>query len=346
MELGSEFNLRFYEQPAYDNFTEYIKEFNSLYTDGGRSALRILIYIYNFKSVLLPDFICESVIDCFADKQKSFYKINTDMSIDMDSLEELIKEKHADCLYLMHYFGKLQDKVSLERIVELKRKYGFTIIEDTTHSILTKAYTIGDFCVCSLRKWFPIPDGGVLYSKQKFKAARLSGSHIERIAKRLYAMELKTLYLRGFGDYNAEYRKLFSECEGALDEDFKNREISKASEGILTGLSIYEEQNKRLNNLKYIKKHVTNELIEFVIKDDNIVPLAVPIYIRNRDKLREYLINHNIFCAVHWPIVFNSGNRKQAEKISEMILSLPVDSRYDMKDLCYMCEILNAYREE
>ena len=36
MELGSEFNLRFYEQPAYDNFTEYIKEFNSLYTDGGR----------------------------------------------------------------------------------------------------------------------------------------------------------------------------------------------------------------------------------------------------------------------------------------------------------------------
>ena len=159
-------------------------------------------------------------------------------------------------------------------------------------------------------------------------------------------MELKTLYLRGFGDYNAEYRKLFSECEGALDEDFKNREISKASEGILTGLSIYEEQNKRLNNLKYIKKHVTNELIEFVIKDDNIVPLAVPIYIRNRDKLREYLINHNIFCAVHWPIVFNSGNRKQAEKISEMILSLPVDSRYDMKDLCYMCEILNAYREE
>ena len=52
MELGSEFNLRFYEQPAYDNFTEYIKEFNSLYTDGGRSALRILIYIYNFNLTL------------------------------------------------------------------------------------------------------------------------------------------------------------------------------------------------------------------------------------------------------------------------------------------------------
>lgn len=42
-------------------------------------------------------------------------------------------------------------------------RYGFSIVEDTTHSVFSVRRTIGDLCVCSLRKWFALPGGGALY---------------------------------------------------------------------------------------------------------------------------------------------------------------------------------------
>ena len=87
------------------------------------------------------------------------------MTIDIDDLKSKM-DSQVTVVYLMHYFGSVQNNEVLKYLENTKKKRGYTIIEDTTHSIFTKKRTVGDYCVCSLRKWFPITDGGVLYTEK------------------------------------------------------------------------------------------------------------------------------------------------------------------------------------
>ena len=65
MELGSEYHLNLDElSECGDNVFSYLNEYNCVYTDSGRSAIRLLSK--NMKGrILMPEYICESVINCF-----------------------------------------------------------------------------------------------------------------------------------------------------------------------------------------------------------------------------------------------------------------------------------------
>ena len=68
MEVGSEFNLTLNELLTVDNnLIDYLNSFaNSFLFDSGRSAIKVLAEKLGGKgTVLLPDYICESVIKCF-----------------------------------------------------------------------------------------------------------------------------------------------------------------------------------------------------------------------------------------------------------------------------------------
>ena len=95
---------------------------------------------------------------------------------ELDQLEELIQKHSVHVLYFMHYFGALQPEETRRRIAEWKETYGLTVIEDTTHSLFTAKKTVGDYCIASLRKWFPIPDGGVLYMDMEQRAVFMGGN--------------------------------------------------------------------------------------------------------------------------------------------------------------------------
>ena len=111
MELGSNFELDI-TQLSYkqDNIFSYLKDYHAVYTDSGRSALKILDKTLKKGIVLLPAYICESVIDVYKkDNQIRFYKINRDMTIDIDDLQSKM-DSQVTVVYLMHYFGSVQNQ--------------------------------------------------------------------------------------------------------------------------------------------------------------------------------------------------------------------------------------------
>ena len=66
------------------------------------------------------------------------------------------------------------------------------------------------------------------------------------------------------------------------------------------------------------------------------VPLFVPIFIKKdyRDRLRDYLIAHQIYCPVHWPISEYHRKVTNYEKtIYDEELSLICDQRYSREDM-------------
>ena len=94
MELGSEYNLDLSAlSTTSDNFFSHLSDIkHSFYYDSGRSALRMLVSLLNNNyKVFLPEYICESVINCFDRPKVQFYKINNDFSIDTDDLNSKLE---------------------------------------------------------------------------------------------------------------------------------------------------------------------------------------------------------------------------------------------------------------
>ncbi len=80
-------------------------------------------------------------------------------------------------------------------------------------------------------------------------------------------------------------------------------------------------------------------------KIENNIPIGFPILIDNRDKIRRELMLKSIYCPIHWdiresriPILF-----KDAYYLSERILTLPIDQRYNIEDMNRLVDTLCLY---
>lgn len=347
MELGSNFELDISNlEYCKDNTKQYLKDVNSIYTDSGRSAIKLLAKKMKKGKILLPAYICKSVIDCFVDQYEiDYYLINKNFEINLESLKQKLDE-NVVCVYLMHYFGKVQNEDVLELLRQKREKEHYLIIEDVTHSFLSQKYTIGDYQICSLRKWFAIPDGGVLYSKNSCKIGRLASEN-PNTGDVCEAMLLKYLYIHHKVDCNRVYRKKFVDYENLLDEQKKIYEISDISRIFMENISLERVGEIRKRNWNFLHEAIKNEFLDPVCKElaDNFVPFAFPVFVKERNRFRKYLIDHQIYCAVHWPIEIEEQKRVgNTQFLSEHMISLPIDQRYTLEAMKYMANIINQYR--
>jgi dTDP-4-amino-4,6-dideoxygalactose transaminase len=346
MELGSEFNLRLEDLHKVDHsIIDYLQNFHTIYFDSGRSALRMLTETMEYGEVLLPEYICDSVLQCFSAHRVRFYRLNERLEIDIEDLSSKVND-YTVAVYVMHYFGSLQPRPSLSALTKLKNQNDFIIIEDTTHSIFSNPQTVGDYCICSLRKWLAIPDGGILYSGRL--PHRITSMVPERNhdVNKSYAMILKTLFLDGKIESNTLHRKIFAESEERLDGRVEVRQISFLSELLLLCNNVQKLIQSRKENFMRIHQELSKSgLFPFVdISPKDHCPFTYPIKIGERDRLRQYLIERKIYCAVHWPLE-NSLLRYNniARQLSSEIISLPIDQRYSHQEMNYMIQAICEY---
>ena len=354
MELGSEFELEISSlSQKEDNLLQYLSSYNSIYMDSGRSATAVLNKVLKQGTILLPLYICESVINVYKEWFTiRFYKINKDFSVDIKDFEKKLKEGAA-IVYIMHYFGQLQDKDFLEYLLKKRAECGFVIIEDTTHSVFTKARTVGDYCVCSLRKWFPIMDGGILYSEKPLSAIVGQGIPHKNPSEKLNAMILKHLHIEGKLDCNRLYRKIFMDEEDKLDSQKEVYYMSDLSKCLLSYFSVSELMEKRKRNYQELDNIMKGIGVKGALEGEEFVPLCYPMYIENRDEFRKYLIDRQVYCAVHWPLENLESEQNGTDlkwddtaiQMSRNIISLPIDQRYDKKHMQYLGSLIKDYVE-
>lgn len=346
MELGSDFELNLSELHIKDDsIYHYLQEYHTIFFDSGRSASRVLNSEICPGTILLPDYICESVIQVYRNLFRiRYYHVNRDFLIDLDDFVRKI-DASVTVVYLMHYFGMVQHTEILETIISEKKKYGFTIIEDTTHSIFTKIRTIGDYCICSLRKWLPVTDGGVLYTDQGFKNICAEDIPVKSPSEKLTAMLLKRLYIEGRLDCNELYRNIFTNEEHKLDKQDQVYQISDISRSLLKYFSVSELVKRRKENYALLYETLRYKNMNTVMQCKEGVPLVCPVYIEDRDKFRAYLAKNHVYCAVHWPL---EGTEliygEDAVYRSEHMISLPIDQRYDIKHMEYLQKLVEEYK--
>ncbi len=350
MELGSEYHLSLSSlcKADYDLF-QYLSEFETVrFYDSGRSAIKVVsAALDRSERVLLPEFICESVINCFDGDSIDFYHLNSDFSVDIESLKNKMT-KSTRLIFLMHYFGAVQPKNVLSEIRSLAEKNSCIVLEDTTHSIFSAKRTIGDYVVASVRKWMPIAGGGVLYTLSDKLDLGNATYKKDCDNKRLTGMVMKDLFLHQGLECNKEYREIFKMCEESLDERIDIFQISDFSRFIISCMDIHDIIARRQSNYRYLLERLRKiKLSPEVEFEKTECPLVLPVRIKNRDAVRHLLMEHKVYCAVHWPFDgLMQEDRNFAKKNAEELISLPIDQRYSEKDMDYLADVLAECRGE
>ena len=326
----------------------YLNDFHKVFFASGRGALRALLRMINGKSALLPNYICQSVIVAFEQEGYTidFYQINADYSIDIESVKTLVLA--ADVLFIMHYFGFPQDQGILKTLKEACDKNSTVIVEDTTHSIFTLPLTCDTFAVSSLRKWFGLPDGAVAYSNDKcildIERFMVEDSNFTNL--RLIGMLQKHAYLSGSSEKPTLHLSLLESAENYLTRHPSLSCISEFSWQQLCGLKPKKMIECRRNNYKLLYDAISRGSINIAspVLDENTCPLFLVVKTDRRDALRLFLMEHQIFCPVHWPV--EDQRLLEDEGLRENFgnnLSIPIDQRYNNADMRYIAGVLQEF---
>ena len=100
-----------------------------LFFSHARIALKFGLELVDLKKgscILVPDFICEAVLQPLYDLNLIlvFYKTNGHFQTEQKLLEKQIKHNNAVAVMMVHYFGQPQD---IKFFLSISKKYNFKI---------------------------------------------------------------------------------------------------------------------------------------------------------------------------------------------------------------------------
>ena len=325
-------------------FNWFFDSEDGVFTFSGRTAIAIAIrdaiQTRKIEKAYLPSYCCSSMVQPFIDNGISYEFYDVDFN--GNEIEYHIdREKETDIVLIMMYFGaKIKEYDSL--IFSMQSK-GCIVIEDVTHILLSESICNrrADYCIASLRKWFPIPSGGLVLKKRgKLQIKPVIDSN-QCISEKIRAMHEKYDYLSGKSKDKESYLQKFDLFENSLNRFDSMLKIDSISQRLLESIDLDSIKFKRKRNASILY----NRLIgvgglrflnaDFISGKD--IPLFVPIMLptKMRNELREYLIARKIYCPIHWPAVEGTASGIRSNE-----LSLICDQRYDETDMNYMADLI------
>jgi hypothetical protein len=102
----------------------------------------------------------------------------------------------------------------------------------------------------------------------------------------------------------------------------------------------YNKNNyNRMNNFIYLKNNCILKPLCIVSKYIFTYPVICKTE-KERNKIKNILIKNNIYPMILWSTEFGI-NYKLNHNLSNKILCLPIDERYNYNDMKYICNIIN-----
>ncbi len=341
------FKKKKFDLDSYLNEKYFEKYF--YFTGGGYYSIFQIIKEIEFEDnqgILLPSYLCPTILIPFKKRhiKYNFYRINENLEIDINDLKKKIN-KNIKAVLFINYFGVPPKKEAISFLKEIKEKK-IILVEDIVHSFFSDIKLIGDYSFNSFRKFLPI-NGSIIISNNKMKYIHNSQSYTIYFFLKAIGQYLRMLdnELRIF-NFSKAFLKLF---RLANENYYKHTNINFNwyDKYFLSRFDINNLKTKRLNNYINMLKNFKSIALLGEIKD-NIVPSGFPIIIhKNRDKLRNYLIHHNIFCPIHWKLTdeINKNKFKESWFLSENILTLPINESVSNAEMKYLKQKMEEYYE-
>ena len=304
----------------------------------GRSGISLLVDHLSPPQVWMPSYLCGSMVKAVDQELTTlnFYEVDYDLSV--PSLEWLDNVQPNDLVVLIDYFGFPCDKTCATQA----KGRGAWVLEDASQALLSETTDyFSDFILFSPRKFLGIPDGGIIRVNcdVDFNDVDLQSPPANWWLKSFHATVLR----REFDLYggNRRWFELFQEtnAEGPIG----NYTISELSKMMLMHSFDYSKiAQKRIDNYQVLSEKL-NGLALFPNLPLGVVPLGFPVRMKNRDRLRRALFNHQIYPPVHWPLQGVVPEEfRDSHKLVNEIMTLPCDQRYGNKDMEWMAEVIRG----
>lgn len=307
----------------------------SMFLANARSCIALLVKLLNPPRVWIPSYLCSVVIRSVERVAAvKFYEVNYDLAF--PSLEWLDTVQPNDLVVLVDYFGFPCDRLCIKGAKE----QGAWVLEDACQALLSKDVgRFSDFVVYSPVKFMGVPDGGILSCNREVgcDTVRLENPPVAWWLKAFSASVLR----REFDVHGGTRRwfQLFRDTEAEAPVGLYA--MSELSRILLQNSVDYSTiSRKRAENYEMLASEL-RELAVFPFLSQGVVPLGFPIRVKNRDRLRQALFDHEIYPPIHWliegvvPQEFGDSHRLASE-----IMTLPCDQRYGRDDMERMLEVV------
>lgn len=350
-EIGSEYdwdsNIPFLKENENEFWANICKQ-NVKFLRSGRDAIRYVARVCKdqCRTVLMPALICSCVPEQFIEENYHviYYKVNSDFTADLNDIEEKILPNSI--FFFMNYFG--EQFISKEAIQNLKNKYKNIIcVEDITHDFLKrqKEQFQNDFTVCSIRKWFAIPDGGMVIGKEPLCAIEIEkNSYFAEL--RVQAMKQKNVYLNsGILTEKEQYRTTLAISNNFIDSIDHIADIQNESMKILSQIDMEKIYKLRRENVKVLKEGIKaiKGIKSLIVNCENST-LYYPVCVNDkRGDIQRKMAEHSIYMPVIWPVPKDAeGICEVADCVGQSMLAIPCDHRYNLNDIKKIIEVLRT----
>ncbi len=317
--IGGYFGL---ESKAEVVFGHYHQEAAKIHN--GRSSLLFILDILSPNRVYVPYYTCDDLLTALNKKNVDwvFYGIDEDFR-----LADSLKLNDGEYLIYINYWG-LQSRY----VDELSRTYGQQLIIDNTQAFFNKPSKT-NWAFNSCRKFFGVPDGSYLSGPEPLRSTNLGH-------KTNSAILLDHLIYRYLGQTEKGY-EYFKVNEQKQECDYLF--MSEISDEILGKIDYEKVRSIRRENFSYLHKALQPFNSLNLSLDADEVPFCYP-FLPSREISFKKVEDINIYLPKFWNdcLMRNADGYSFENEISEKLLPLPIDQRYDLKDMNKLLEYLNV----
>jgi perosamine synthetase len=350
------------------------------YFFSGRNALWHAMKILGLSSgseVLIPSYNCGAEIDPIArcGAKVRLYRVGPELRMDIEDIRRKM-DKNTKALLVTHYFGFPQ---KIDTVKKMCEKNGLYLIEDCTHALLSTYQSrplgsFGDISVFSLKKFLPVPDGGMMvinnadldkpeglvspplsYEMKTFARLmllKMTGINSKVLLRTHDFITRRFQSARYITDISPEVRSsLPARFYGYYVDMAKvNWTISKLSTAHLRNFASDGRMGyvirKRQDNFRMLLEELGRSNTAkpfFDCLPEGVCPSYFPILVKERDRTHDFLSREGIFCLKTWPVFYPNlpwSEFPDAVFLKKNIISLPVHHYLNEKDLLRAARLL------
>lgn len=297
------------KQPYYHEYPNLLA-FNTV-----KAALPLISRNLWVRTLFVPYYLCPNVIK---ELEKSFDKV--EFYYLKDNLLPKINNPKGKAVYLVDYFG-IMDKVVTEYVNSNQET---TFLIDNAHSFYNKPIMRENvFNLYSCKKFFGVPDGGYLISERK----------IDQVYKKTTSSQISNYLIKSLEEgTNSCYHE-----KKAVDEYINNNYsgISIFGEELLSCIDYERIKEIRKRNFSIYQQRFAE--INHIKCEKESIPYIYPLDVGKN--IREKLIKEKIYVPTLWGHCLDKQfDNTMEQKLTEDTLFLPLDQRYDEKDIEFISE--------
>ena len=321
-----------------EHFATYCGTKYAIGCGNGLDALRLIIMGYGFgigDEIIVPANTYIASILAISENGCTPVLVEPNIdtyNIDVDSIESKIT-KNTKAILIVHLYGQAVD---MQKIWNLAKHYNLKVIEDSAqaHGAIYNGKKVGNLSDASGFSFYPGKNLGALGD------AGCITTNDEKLA-------LKVRALLNYGSY-IKYENLYIGINSRLDE---------IHAGILDiKLPHLDSDNMRRRKIAALyREHIHNDMIILpqIQKEEQHVWHLFVIRTNNREKLQQYLKEHDIETLIHYPIpphkqqaykAWNHLSFPITEQIHKEVLSLPISPVMSDSQAQKVIDAINKYQ--